>query len=322
TSRHTSSHDAEQVTSSSLRHGSDVRSHGQTSRPTSSHDAEQVTSSSLRHGSDVRSHGQTSRHTSSHDAEQVTSSSLRHGSDVSSHGQTSRPTSSHDAEQVTSSSLRHGSDVRSLVQTSRQTSSREGEPFASSSFQLASDARMSLIDQAHQLPYHEARSWDSRNQTHDDGHHPETVSVSVETTIEGATEEIGHSMHDPAETRGPMSPIIPVIPALIRNPLSMTTEVNPPTRERITAPDPAGDDREQDSRITLREVQRPAELKDGLLRDYISSITNEEDIELVGKWLNEEAKRRHMARITINRDRRADTATTEETIPRRITSLD
>ncbi|GKT28484.1 hypothetical protein ADUPG1_000679, partial [Aduncisulcus paluster] len=65
-----------------------------------------------------------------------------------------------------------------------------------------------------------------------------------------------------------------------------------------------------------------AELKDGLLRDYISSITNEEDIELVGKWLNEEAKRRHMARITINRDRRADTATTEETIPRRITSLD
>ncbi|GKT28705.1 hypothetical protein ADUPG1_005025, partial [Aduncisulcus paluster] len=69
----------------------------------------------------------------------------------------------------------------------------------------------------------------------------------------------------------------------------MQDPLMPPTHERTVITATTTD---VDSRVNLRELIAPAEIKDGEMRDYILSISSEEDINIVMRLLSKEAKRR------------------------------
>ncbi|GKT28665.1 hypothetical protein ADUPG1_000796, partial [Aduncisulcus paluster] len=98
-----------------------------------------------------------------------------------------------------------------------------------------------------------------------------------------------------------------------------TDPLMPPTHER-TIPDRPNT--EPETRIRLRELTLPVEIKDGLLRDYILAIKDGDDIDAMMDILRKEAKRRWAALTAQRRSRREDVTDNTSSIPRRIESLD
>ncbi|GKT13622.1 hypothetical protein ADUPG1_003979, partial [Aduncisulcus paluster] len=99
----------------------------------------------------------------------------------------------------------------------------------------------------------------------------------------------------------------------------MQDPLMPPTHERtvITATTT-----EVDSRVNLRELIAPAEIKDGEMRDYILSISSEEDINIVMRLLSKEAKRRWKEQVSVMRHQTPPDTQTANSIPRRIASIE